>query len=467
VFLAILMNCSINNRPVNDHRAAAFALAWLIVAALCFASAGAALAAESIARFPPPDFGPDYVYPHSSQTPARAGWLSWLDTAMLFLALGLTTFVVLVGRSRRALVWLSIGSLAYFGFYRKGCVCPIGATQNVAQALFDSSYVLPVVVILFFFAPLLLALIWGRVFCGGVCPFGALQDLVLLKPIRLPRWLDDALSRLRYVYLGLAMLFAATGAGYLICEYDPFVGFFRMSGRFHILVWSFALLFVAMFVGRPYCRFLCPYGALLGLASRFSLRRVTITPDRCVVCGLCREACPYGAIYEADDPTIPRHAPGKTLLWVWLFPVVGALIAWHAAPALARGHYMVQVAERVWLEESRGLEERTLQSEAFRATGLPPETAYRQAAEVQASFRWGAPVFGAWCGLVAAMTILRQVARRRRWEYEAGQADCLACARCYMACPVEHERLGLIAGETAAPPGRELALHARGKVREG
>jgi polyferredoxin len=257
-------------------------------------------AAWAIERFPPPDFGPDYAFPALRQDAPRAGWLSWVDMGALFVALTLASLIAYRWRSRRAMFWLSIGSLGYFGFYRKGCVCPIGSIQNVSQALFDSSSVLPVVVIVFFAAPLLFAILFGRVFCGGVCPLGAMQDVALLKPHKVPRWLDEGLSSLRYFYLGLAVLFAATASSYIICQYDPFVGFFRMSARFHIWIWSAALLVLSMFVGRPYCRYLCPYGAMLGVVSRFSVRRVTTTPDECVICGLCRDACAFGAIREGS-----------------------------------------------------------------------------------------------------------------------------------------------------------------------
>ena len=271
-------------------------LRWLL--AILFM--GFVMGAYALERFPPPDLGPDYVYPQSSQTPGRLGWLAWLDTAMLLIALSLASVFVYRLRSRRAMVWLSIASLAYFGFYRKGCVCPIGSIQNVTHALFDSGYIIPVTVLMFFALPLVFSLIFGRVFCGGVCPLGMLQDLVLIKALRVPRPLDRALGLLRYFYLGLAVLFAATGTAYIICLYDPFVGFFRMSARFHIWVWSVSLLSLSMFVGRPYCRFLCPYGALLGIFSRFSIRKVRITPDECIVCHLCRNSCPFLAIREGE-----------------------------------------------------------------------------------------------------------------------------------------------------------------------
>ena len=88
---------------------------------------------------------------------------------------------------------------------------------------------------------------------------------MLLKPVKVPPWLEQALSVLPYIYLGAGVLFAATGSAFIICQYDPFVPIFRMSGRSLMVLCGAALLLLGVFVGRPYCRFLCPYGALLKL----------------------------------------------------------------------------------------------------------------------------------------------------------------------------------------------------------
>ena len=201
---------------------------------------------------------------------------------------------------------IAVASLAYFGFYRQGCVCPVGSLQNVATALADSSYVIPVVVLAFFLMPLVAALVCGRVFCSGVCPLGAIQDLVLLRPWQLPAAVDRWGGKLPYAYLALAVWLAvqpAASRDFVICRFDPFVGFFRLAGAPWLLMTGGVLLLLGTFVGRPYCRFLCPYGALLGMVSRFAWKPVRITPDEELDCGLCAEACPFGAIRHLRGPS--------------------------------------------------------------------------------------------------------------------------------------------------------------------
>lgn len=263
-----------------------------LVAALLLVCSGA-WAAQ---RFPPPEFDSDYSIPTSRLPQARSDWLELADLGVLVAALCTAAWLAVGRRSRTGMAWLSAFCLAYFGFYRGGCVCPIGAVQNVALGLWDSSYAVPFTVAAFFALPLLFALLFGRVFCGGVCPLGAIQDLVLIKPVRLPLWLREALSLGPFVYLGVAVLYAATDTMFIICRYDPFVGLFRLAGPFHMLVMGAGFVLASVFIGRPYCRFVCPYGALLGLFSRWAWRKVSVTPDVCVACSLCQDACPFDAI---------------------------------------------------------------------------------------------------------------------------------------------------------------------------
>ena len=153
----------------------------------------------------PPDFGGIYSFPTPTHPEPRGIVLLSLDVAMLAVGLGLGAYFVLKRRSRNATLLLSIAAIAYFGFYRKGCTCPIGSIQNVTLSLVDPRYIISPGIIAFFLLPLLAALLFGRVFCGGVCPLGTVQDLVLLRPMNVPRKLDRVLRWIPFLYLGLAI----------------------------------------------------------------------------------------------------------------------------------------------------------------------------------------------------------------------------------------------------------------------
>jgi polyferredoxin len=243
--------------------------------------------------------GGGYKTPPVQKPLPRDFWLQVLDVALLAAAMGTSVWLVLKRRSRRWLIALTIGSLAYFGFYREGCICPIGSIQNVVVAIADPRYSIPLVATAVFVLPLMTAVWFGRAFCGGVCALGAMQELVVLRPIQVPRRIDRTLGLLKYVYLGLAIFFAlrpGLARDFVICRFDPFVGFFRRTGAPHMLMLGGGFLLLGMFVARPYCRYLCPYGGLLAWCARLARRGVTITPDKELDCGLCAEACPYGAI---------------------------------------------------------------------------------------------------------------------------------------------------------------------------
>ena len=408
-------------------------------------------------RFPPPDFESGHQLPTTTTPPARALTLEYLDVAVLAGSLALASWLVYRQRSRKGLIALSIFSLLYFGFWRKGCVCAIGSLQNVSLALCDRSYALPIGVLGFFALPLALALFGGRTFCAGVCPHGALQDLVLLKPVKVPAWLEQALSVLPYIYLGAGVLFAATGSAFIICEYDPFVPIFRLSGRTLMVITGVALLLLGMFVGRPYCRFLCPYGALLKLGAIVAKWRVRVTPDFCTQCRLCEASCPFGAMREPQAGATDSQALARDRRrLVWLLALAPLLVAgggWlgfkFGAPA-ARLHPTVSLSDQ--LVRAQGAPPKTTllspDDLALDRARQAPKEILTAAAAIERKFATGAILFGAWVGLVIAVKLISLSVRRRRTDYEPDRGDCFACARCFEFCPNELVRRGLMPAST-------------------
>ena len=409
-------------------------------------------------RFPPPEFETGHQIPITTTAAARGWMLQYMDVVVLAACLALASWLTLKKRSRKGVVALSVFSVLYFGFYRKGCICAIGSTQNIALSLADPSYAVPLTVLALFVLPLAFALFFGRSFCAGVCPHGALQDLVLLKPIKVPAALEQALSILPYVYLGAGVLFAATGSAFIICEYDPFVPIFRLSGRTSMVIAGAALLLLGVFVGRPYCRFLCPYGALLKLGAIVAKWRVRVTPDICTQCRLCESSCPFGAmrepqLIEAAPVTLrqDRRRLGLLLLLLPALMVGGAWLGSRFSGPASKMHPTVQLAEN--LVRSQGLPTRTgaLSPDdlALERARQSPAEVLKDAISIRHKFAVGGWVFGAWIGLVIGIKLISLSLHRGRTDYEPDRGDCFACARCFDYCPNELVRRGVVVPATA------------------
>jgi len=406
-------------------------------------------------RFPPPDFvETDHVIPSPTCPGPRQGVYEYIDAAVLLAALGLASYLVLKKRSRRAIFALTVFSLLYFGFWRKGCVCPVGAIQNIVLSVFDRDYAVPIVVVIFFLLPLVFTLFFGRTFCAAVCPLGAIQDMVLSRPVSVPVWVESGLRLLAYVYLAAAILFAATGSAFVICRYDPFVSIFRLSGNLNILILGGCLLLIGVFVGCPYCRFICPYGVILRQLSRLSKWRVTITPDECIQCRLCEDSCPFGSIRKptAQWPAQEYYVAKKRLTFLLLLlPVLVFLGGWAGSSlkgVTSRAHETVRLAQQIYMEETGKTEDITDASSAFRATGKEINELYEEASNIRARFVLGGWILGGFIGLVISLKLIGLSVWRQRTDYEADRASCLACGRCFNYCPREHLRLKKAKGVT-------------------
>jgi polyferredoxin len=394
-------------------------------------------------RFPKPEFESGYEQPNTVTPEPRALSMEYFDVFVLIAFLVIASYLIIKRRSRRGILWLSVLALAYFGFYRLGCVCPIGAIQNVTLSFFDPTYAISAVVLLFFILPLILTLFYGRTFCGGVCPLGAIQDLVIIKPISLPKWLNKTLGLIPYLYLSLAVLFAATGTDFIICRYDPFIGIFRMDANFLMVVLGVSFLLMGMFVGRPYCRFFCPYGVVLSWMSRFSKKNVTITPAECIKCKLCANSCPFDAIeFPTDEKEVVKSGLGtrRFILYVALIPVwigLGLFVGAKSHTFLSKANPDVYLAELLISRPEVKNDLDNLDVQTFLASGKTMDTLVQEAEEIRNDFYTGSMIMGGFLGLVIGMTLLNTVVFRKRQDYVVHKGNCLSCGRCMDYCPVK------------------------------
>lgn len=391
-------------------------------------------------RFPKPDFESGYQYPDLYyHTPNELLW-EVLDVVMLLALLLTATWAIY--KRRKPMIWVSVVSVLYFGFFREGCVCSVGSIQNVVLALADGTYSMPWNVLLFFLLPVVFALIFGRVFCSGVCPIGALQELVNVRNGKMNKAVEAVLGLLPWLYLILTILFAATRSQFLICRFDPFIGIFRLGGDMGLLVFGIVLLVISVFTGRPFCRFLCPYGALLSLFSAVSVRKIEITQKKCINCELCHNACPVDAIRApyANNVKEERTEGVKRIIgYMLVLPVLmaaGALLMRASSDSLSTANREVRLYEMVTEYEAQSDPQTIpLEVEAFYMEGRTMDDLAASADAVRAQFRTISTWCGAFMGLVLSIALIRFSVKRRRETYEIDMSSCVACGKCFEYCP--------------------------------
>jgi len=153
-----------------------------------------------------------------------------------------------------------------------------------------------------------ISLLLRKSFCSWLCPVGTLSELLWKTGRRafgrnwqLPRWLDLVLRSLKYILLGLFLYVIVTmpvaairafleGPYGLIADVKM-LNFFRHLGLTAAVVLAL-LVILSVFIPNFWCRFLCPYGALLGLVARFSPVRIRRRAASCIDCAKCARACP-------------------------------------------------------------------------------------------------------------------------------------------------------------------------------
>lgn len=164
-----------------------------------------------------------------------------------------------------------------------------------------------------FVAIVSVSFVFGKAFCSWLCPIGFISEAVgdfgeklykkVLKRVpHLPKWIDRLLRSLKYILLAFfvyAIFFAMSSVAlkyfldtpYNIMADVKMYKFFAEISQFALIVIA-ALFVLSIFIRNFWCRYLCPYGALLGLTGFLSPFKITRNTQSCIDCGLCAKACP-------------------------------------------------------------------------------------------------------------------------------------------------------------------------------
>lgn len=228
--------------------------------------------------------------------------VSWSRVALVLLVIGLATAAF--ATKAVPLRWASLAAtLVLLGFVDGGFLSVSHITSGIWAGV--GVYVRDVPLLLLVTFTVVTTLVWGRVFCGFLCPFGALQDFIDRIVPRawkrpLSRALHDRAIYAKYVILAVIVVPPLLGSRVSTYQYfEPFGTVFFLSPS--MLLWAIAavILGASVIIPRFYCRYACPLGAALGLLSIVSLRRIERV-EHCTLCKVCEQKCPTGAITGPD-----------------------------------------------------------------------------------------------------------------------------------------------------------------------
>jgi polyferredoxin len=191
-------------------------------------------------------------------------------------------------------------SVAYLGVYQSNLISITNVLGSLTGTLPLHAETIGFSLLVIF--AVVSTIIWGRVYCGRVCAFGALTQLIdAIVPSRFQLKIPATLER-RASYIKYAILFGAI-AYYLVTHENSFYRYIEPFWMFSFeasnLLWVGLgiLLIASIFVRNLYCRFLCPLGAALGLISQLSLFKIKRWSE-CSACAVCENTCEWGAIRQ-------------------------------------------------------------------------------------------------------------------------------------------------------------------------
>ncbi len=226
----------------------------------------------------------------------------WYRSAVQIFFFGLVALITL----NEALFEFYGKSIPFLATASLHAICPFGGVVSIyefvtagkyTQKIHASSFIL-------MWAAFILAIGFGPLICGWVCPLGSFQQWTAKIGRKIygkkynhmvPEKADKPLRYTRYLVLGLVIYATATTTKLVFQDYDPYFALFNFWSSevaTTALIILGATIVASMFIERPWCKYLCPYGALLGLFNFLRIFRIRREESTCIDCKLCDRNCP-------------------------------------------------------------------------------------------------------------------------------------------------------------------------------
>jgi polyferredoxin len=211
-------------------------------------------------------------------------------------------------QTRRRIAQLGFLTLTFIGVFVFGNHaerwCPFGGIETLHTYATEGNFIcsLGVSNLYILVGVLVMTLILRRAFCGYMCPIGTISEWLRmgaarlgLAQVRLSNRLDRGLSLLKYALLVVILLFTYQASELVFRRFDPCYALISRHGE-DITFWAYAaagaIILGSLFLVMPFCRWLCPLGAVLNPFSRFALARIKRKDTACSACTKCAEVCP-------------------------------------------------------------------------------------------------------------------------------------------------------------------------------
>lgn len=240
----------------------------------------------------------------------------WIRTVLQIFFFGLVALLAVnhvLAEEGMAIPWLEESSLHG--------LCPFGGVVSLyqyitegtfVQKIHESSFILMMIAVG-------MSVIFGPVFCGWMCPLGSIQEWFgklgkkLFGKKRYNNFIPAKVDRwLRYLRYGMLawVLYMTIQSGYLIfADIDPYhalFNFWSSEAAIGGMIVLAVTLVASLFVERPWCKYACPFGALLGLTNLFSIFRIKRQASTCTLCRSCDTACPMN-IKVSEQHVVRDH----------------------------------------------------------------------------------------------------------------------------------------------------------------